>query len=54
MQIISRDKRSESERRKVESSAQILRQYYNREIRDGSRIKLPASKATIKKLYEER
>jgi len=51
MQIIVRDGRGETERKKAETSAQILRHYYGREIRDGSRIKLPASKAAIKKLY---
>jgi len=52
MQIIVRDKRSERERRKAETSAQLLKHYYKREIRDGARIKLPADKQRIKKLYE--
>jgi hypothetical protein len=54
MQIIVKDKRSENERRKAESSAQILKHYYGREQRDGTRMKLPASKERIKRLYEER
>jgi hypothetical protein len=54
MQIIVKDRRSETERRKAETSAQILKAYYKREVRDGSRMKLPATKATIKKLYEQR
>jgi hypothetical protein len=54
MQIIVRDKRSESERRRAETSAQILRHYYERELRDGSRMKLVAPKKVIRELYEER
>jgi hypothetical protein len=54
MQIIVRDKRTEVERKKAESSAQILKHYHNREIRDGTRMKLVASKERIKRLYEER
>jgi len=54
VQIIIRDKRSEAERRKKEDSAAILKHYYNREIRDGTRMKLPARKEVIKRLYEER
>jgi hypothetical protein len=54
MQIIVRDKRSEAERKKVETHGQILRHYYGREIRDGARIRLPASKKVIKNLYAQR
>jgi len=55
VQIISRDKRSsENERRKKEDSVAILKHYYNREIRDGTRMKLVAKKSVIKRLYEER
>jgi len=54
VQIIIRDKRSEAERRKKEDSAAILKHYYAREIRDGNRMKLPARKEVIKRLYEER
>jgi len=54
MQIIIRDKRPEAERRKKEDSAAILKHYYKREIRDGTRMKLPAKKEVIRKLYEER
>jgi hypothetical protein len=54
MQIIVKDKRTENERKKAESSAQILKHYYGREQRDGARMKLVASKERIKKLYEER
>jgi hypothetical protein len=54
MQIIVRDKRSEAQRRKGEDSAAILKHYYGREIRDGTRMKLVASKQIIKRLYEER
>jgi hypothetical protein len=54
MQIIVRDARSEGERRKREDSAAILRHYYARECRDGSRMKLVAPKSVIKRLYEER
>ena len=54
MQIIVRDKRSEKERRKQEDSQAILRHYYSREIRDGTRMKLVAPKRVIKALYEKR
>jgi hypothetical protein len=54
MQIISRDKRPEPERRKAEAAQQILKHYYGREIRDGTRMKLVAPKEKIKRLYEER
>ena len=54
MQIIVRDKRSESERRKKEDSQAILRHYYSREIRDGTRMKLVAPKKIIRELYEKR
>jgi hypothetical protein len=54
VQIIVRKKGTEVERKKAETSAQILKHYYGREQRDGSRMKLPASKERIKRLYEER
>jgi hypothetical protein len=54
MQIIVRKKGSEAERRKGEAAAQILKHYYGREIRDGTRMKLVASKERIKNLYEQR
>ena len=54
MEIIVRDKRPEPERRKAEAAQQIMRHYYGREIRDGTRMKLVAPKETIKALYEER
>jgi len=54
MQIIIKDKRSETERRKKEDSAAILKHYYHREIRDGTRMKLPAKKEVIKRLYAQR
>lgn len=56
MQIIVRSKKSETDRRKSETAGQILKHYYNREIRDGSRMKLPQtvkSKEVIKRLYDE-
>ena len=52
MQIIVKKAGTEIERRKKETSAQILKHYYGREIRDGTRIRLPTSKAVIRKLYE--
>jgi hypothetical protein len=51
MQILVRKAESEVERRKKETASAILRHYYNREIRDGSRMKLVASKERIKRLY---
>jgi hypothetical protein len=54
MQIIVKDKRLEPERRKAEDSQAILRHYYEREIRDGSRMKLVAKKERIKRLYAQR
>ena len=51
MQILIRKKGTEPERRKREAASQILRHYYNREIRDGSRIRLPVTKETIRKVY---
>ena len=54
MEIIVRKGGNEAERKKAETYAQILKHYYGREIRDGSRIRLPASKAVIRKLYAER
>ena len=54
MQIIVKGRGSEKERRKSEDCAAILKRYYAREIRDGSRIKLPAKKEVIKELYAQR
>jgi hypothetical protein len=52
MQVIIRQKGTEPERRKREAAVQILRHYYGREIRDGSRFRSKAgSKAQIKKVY---
>lgn len=54
MQILIRKTgRTEPERRKREAATQILRHYYSREIRDGSRIRLPAgvTKEMIRKVY---
>ena len=51
MQIIVRGQGSEPERRKREAAQAILKHYYRREQVQGSRIKLPASKATIRKVY---
>jgi hypothetical protein len=52
--IIIRKKGSETERKKRESYAQILKHYYQREIRDGARwrTKSGATKAQVKGLYE--
>jgi hypothetical protein len=54
--ILVRRRGTETERRKQESAAQIRRHYYNREIRDGTRMRLPpnTTKEQIKKLYAER
>jgi hypothetical protein len=53
MEIIVRKKESEVERRKAETSAQILRHYYEREIRDGSRFRSKAgTKKQIKEAYK--
>jgi hypothetical protein len=55
VQIIVLKKGTEAERRKREASAQILKHYYDREIRDGSRFRSKAgTKEQIKKLYEVR
>jgi hypothetical protein len=54
MEIIVRDKRPEPERRKSEAAKEILRHYYGREIRDGTWMKLVATKERIKRLYEQR
>jgi hypothetical protein len=54
VQIIKKSSSSEGERRKREDSVAILRHYYNRECRDGTRMKLVAPKSVIKKLYEGR
>jgi hypothetical protein len=56
MQIIVRKAGSEVERRKKESAQEILRHYYGREIRDGSRfrVKNGATKEQIKKVYAVR
>jgi hypothetical protein len=53
VQIIVPKKGTEAERRKREAAVQILKHYYGREIRDGSRFRSKAgSKARIKKVYE--
>jgi hypothetical protein len=53
MQIIVPKKGTEAERRKREVAVQILRHYYGREIRDGSRFRSKAgTKEQIRKLYE--
>ena len=56
MEIIVRKPGSEVERRKSETAQQILRHYYNREIRDGSRfrVKNGATKEQVRKVYEVR
>jgi len=55
VQIIVPKKGTEAERKKKEAYAQILRRYYEREIRDGSRFRSKAgSKEQIKKVYEVR
>jgi hypothetical protein len=56
MQIIVRKAGTEVERRKQESAQQILRHYYQREIRDGARFrtKSGATKEVIRKLYAVR
>jgi hypothetical protein len=53
MQIIVAKKGTEAERRKREASAQILKHYYGREIRDGSRFRTKGgfSKAQIRQVY---
>jgi hypothetical protein len=55
MQIICKKVGSEAERKRKESFREILRAYYNREIRDGSRFrsKVPGGKDVIKRIYEE-
>jgi hypothetical protein len=52
--IIVRKKGSETERKRKEAYAQVLKRYYQREIRDGSRwrTKSGATKAQVKELYE--
>jgi hypothetical protein len=56
MQIIVKKAGSEVERRKKETAQEILRHYYGREIRDGSRFRTKSghSKEQIKKVYEVR
>jgi len=52
MNIIVPKKGTEPERRKREAYGQILKHYYGREIRDGSRFKSKAgTKAQIKRIY---
>jgi hypothetical protein len=52
VQIIVPKKGTEAERRKREAAVQILKHYYGREIRDGSRFRSKAgSKAQVKKVY---
>jgi hypothetical protein len=54
MQIIVPKKGTEAERRKREAAQEILRHYYGREIRDGSRFRTKGdvTKAQIRKVYE--
>jgi hypothetical protein len=55
VQIIVPQKGTETERKKREAYGQILKHYYGREIRDGSRFRSKAgTKEQIKKLYEVR
>lgn len=55
MQIIVRQRGSEAQRRKREASRAIVKHYYDREIRDGSRFKSKAgTKEQIRKAYEIR
>jgi hypothetical protein len=55
VQIIVPKKGTEAERRKREAAQEILKHYYGREIRDGSRFRSKAgTKEQIKKLYEVR
>jgi hypothetical protein len=52
IQIIVPKKGTEAERKKAEAAVQILKHYYGREIRDGSRFKSKAgSKEQIRKVY---
>jgi hypothetical protein len=53
MQIIVRKAGSEVERRKKENAQEILRHYYHREIRDGSRFRVKSghSKEQIKNAF---
>jgi hypothetical protein len=53
MQIIVRKAGTEVERRKKETAHEILRHYYAREIRDGSRFRVKSghSKEQIRKVY---
>jgi len=54
VQIIVRKPGTEAERKKREGYAEVLRHYYNREIRDGSRFRSKAgTKAQIRKVYEQ-
>jgi hypothetical protein len=55
VQIIVPKKGTEAERRKREAGAQILKHYYGREIRDGSRFRSKAgTKEQIRKVYAVR
>ena len=55
IQIITRDQGLEAERRKKEAARTILKHYYDREKRDGSRFKSKAgTKEQIKRVYEVR
>jgi hypothetical protein len=54
VQIIVPKKGTEAERKKREAYGQILKHYYGREIRDGSRFRAKGdiTKAQIRKVYE--
>ena len=55
MEIIIKEHGHAAERRKREAAAQILRHYYDREIRDGSRFASKAgTKEQIRRVYEVR
>jgi hypothetical protein len=55
MEIIVRKGGSESDRRKREAARAIVKHYYEREIRDGSRFKTKAgTKEQIRRVYEVR
>jgi hypothetical protein len=55
VQIIVRKSGSEASRKKREAYAQIIKHYYGREIRDGSRFRSKAgTKEQIKRVYEIR
>jgi hypothetical protein len=53
LNILIRRKGSDATKRKAEIYRECLQHYYRREIKDGSRMKLPktATKKAIKELY---